>query len=303
MSVQAPSPRCFMYSRSLLLTAVVVSLANLVAAGPREVTAVRCSSLPGATRIAIEITGETRYRSGRAENPARVFFDFISTRPYVSGRRLYSTDVGDKLVKRIRVAESASEVTRVVLDLESAVEFKVSRFANPSRFVIDLSPAGIAPVSSMNLARLSAQSPSEKTSATAPGPLPPSPSAASAAGGVGVVKAANQPVPGATVTATQGATTVVTTTDQDGHYALPQLEKGVWILEVTMTGFEPAKKELTVSNAAQDLDFGLELKESPMTAHLSRSPGVGAGQRSAKVELQPQTDLENSQAQQVSPPA
>src|SRR5215470_3993079 len=69
----------------------------------------------------------------------------------------------------------------------------------------------------------------------------------------GVVKSANQAIPGATVSATQGTMTVVTTTDQNGHYSL-KLIQGVWMVEVTMVGFQPAKKTMTVSNAAQELD-------------------------------------------------
>src|SRR5262245_14008767 len=77
---------------------------------------------------------------------------------------------------------------------------------------------------------------------------------------IGVVKSGNQLIPGATVSATQEATTVVSTTDQNGRYSL-QLGQGMWVVEVTMVGFQPAKKRLTVSNADRELDFSLQLKE------------------------------------------
>ena len=77
----------------------------------------------------------------------------------------------------------------------------------------------------------------------------------------GVVKSANQAIPGATVSATQGIMTVVTTTDQSGNYSL-RLGPGVWTVEVTMVGFQPARKSLTISNAVGELDFNLQLKES-----------------------------------------
>ena len=107
-----------------------------------EVTAVRHWSLANTTRIAIEITGEARYHSDRAENPARIFFDIAGARPRIEGKRLFSDDVSDRLVKRIRVAETSPGVTRVVLDLESDAEFTVSRLENPSRLIIELRPAG-----------------------------------------------------------------------------------------------------------------------------------------------------------------
>ena len=107
-----------------------------------EVTAVRHWSLANTTRIAIEVTGEARYHSDRAENPARIFFDIAGARPRIEGKRLYADDVGDRLVKRIRVAETSPGVTRVVLDLESDADFTVSRLENPSRLIIELRPAG-----------------------------------------------------------------------------------------------------------------------------------------------------------------
>jgi N-acetylmuramoyl-L-alanine amidase len=105
-----------------------------------EVTAVRYWSFADTTRIAIEITGDTHFRADRAENPDRIFFDFVGARPSIDGHRLYSTDVGDKLLKRIRVAETSPGITRIVLDLESAAEFSVSRLDSPLRFIIELRP-------------------------------------------------------------------------------------------------------------------------------------------------------------------
>jgi N-acetylmuramoyl-L-alanine amidase len=109
-----------------------------------EVTAIRHWSLANTTRIAIEITGDVRYRTDRVENPDRIFFDLNGARPRIEGQRLFSTDVGDTLVKRIRVAETAPGVTRVVLDLESPAEFVVSHLDNPNRLIIELRPAGPA---------------------------------------------------------------------------------------------------------------------------------------------------------------
>src|SRR5579859_7880921 len=117
-----------------LMLAAATAAPETQQAAPLEVTAVRYWSLAETTRIAIEITGEVHYRSDRIENPGRIFFDFVGARPSVNGRRLYSAEVGDKLVKRIRVAETSPGVTRVVLDLESAADFTVSRLDNPNRF-------------------------------------------------------------------------------------------------------------------------------------------------------------------------
>jgi len=133
-----------------LTAAVGLLAATTAAAGARatsspEVTAVRYWTLADTTRVAIEVTGEVHYRSDRAENPDRIFFDLAGTRPSIDGHRLFSAEVGDKRLKRIRVAETMPGITRVVLDLESPAEFTISRLDNPSRMIIELRPAGAAP--------------------------------------------------------------------------------------------------------------------------------------------------------------
>jgi len=126
-------------------TAMMVAAIAATGAGRAadlEVTAVRHWSLANTTRIAIEVTGEAHYHSDRVENPDRIFFDIAGARPHIDGKRLYADEVGDKLVKRIRVAETAPGITRVVLDLQSDADFTVSRLDNPSRLIIELRPAG-----------------------------------------------------------------------------------------------------------------------------------------------------------------
>ena len=134
----------------LLPTALAVA-ADARHASPFEVTAVRCWTLADTTRIAIEITGEVHVRSDRVEDPDRIFFDFVGARPSIDGKRLYATEVGDKLLKRIRVAETVPGVTRVVLDLETAAEFSVSRLDNPSRMIIELRPPRAVPATERTL--------------------------------------------------------------------------------------------------------------------------------------------------------
>jgi len=120
------------------------ALAQEGRASALELTAVRYWTLADTTRVAIEITGEVHIRSDRVQNPDRIFFDFVGARPSIDGKRLYSAEVGDKLLKRIRVAETAPGVTRVVLDLESPTEYTVSRLDNPNRMIIELRPSNPA---------------------------------------------------------------------------------------------------------------------------------------------------------------
>ena len=76
----------------------------------------------------------------------------------------------------------------------------------------------------------------------------------------GQVTATGVPVPGATVTATQGDKKVVTSTDQQGNYRLPDLADGVWAIRVEMPGFTPLTREVTVAPDAPAATWELALQ-------------------------------------------
>lgn len=107
----------------------------------RSVTAVRHWSKPETTRIAVEVTGSFEYRTERLHNPERIYFDILNARPRIDSRRIYSAAIADKLVSKIRVAETQPGVTRVVLDLTGAVDVTPSQLANPDRLIVELRPA------------------------------------------------------------------------------------------------------------------------------------------------------------------
>lgn len=95
----------------------------------------------------------------------------------------------------------------------------------------------------------------------------------------GFVRSAGQPIPGATVTASQGSSTVSTVTDEDGHYSFALLAPGQWTVSIDLFGFEALKKEVTFS-AGLPVSFELKLKESPLVARLRRFSQQGQGQGS-----------------------
>src|SRR4029450_6196601 len=54
------------------------------------------------------------------------------------------------------------------------------------------------------------------------------------------------PGPGATAPAPRDAEQVVTVTDQQGGYRLPDLADGVWTIRVEMLGFVTASQDVTI---------------------------------------------------------
>jgi trimeric autotransporter adhesin len=75
----------------------------------------------------------------------------------------------------------------------------------------------------------------------------------------GVVKFGEVPVPGATVTATQGDKKVLAVTGQDGTYVFPELADGVWNIQVEMLCFAPLKKEIGISQGAPPAVWALTM--------------------------------------------
>jgi hypothetical protein len=68
-----------------------------------------------------------------------------------------------------------------------------------------------------------------------------------------------QPVPGATITATQRSEQVSTASDEEGVYHLAALADGVWTVTIEMTGFGTVTREVTVRAGAPPETWELTL--------------------------------------------
>src|ERR1039458_9841306 len=108
------------------------------------------------------------------------------------------------------------------------------------------------------------------------------------------VRAADQIVPGATVTALQGGAKVTAFTDENGRYTL-ELTPGVWQIEVSMFEFTTAKGQVTVSDGTAGRDWVLNMPKLsdrggpvgaagavPAASPLPAAPGIGQGARGAR---------------------
>jgi hypothetical protein len=74
----------------------------------------------------------------------------------------------------------------------------------------------------------------------------------------GTVRAADQFIPGATITARQGGAKLVTYTDENGRYSM-DLTPGVWEIEVSMFGFKTLTTPVTVTDQFTSRDWTLEM--------------------------------------------
>ena len=66
-------------------------------------------------------------------------------------------------------------------------------------------------------------------------------------------------MPGATITATQGDKSFVTSTDDSGAYSFPNLPDGIWSLRISMLGFSPVARDIGVAPEAPSPNWELNV--------------------------------------------
>lgn len=93
----------------------------------------------------------------------------------------------------------------------------------------------------------------------------------------GFVKSGGQPIPGATVTATQGSRHVSTVTDGDGHYTFPTLAPGNWTVTVQMFGFQPLNKTVDYAQAKGAVNFDIRLEEPALVRRIQQFAARSSG--------------------------
>lgn len=103
-----------------------------------KVTGIRHWSTPSYTRVAIDLGDEVTYEAARVEHPDRIFFDLHHARlaPELVGKSFAITD--DGFLTRIRAAQNADDVTRVVLDVHEVTDYSAFLLPNPYRLIIDI---------------------------------------------------------------------------------------------------------------------------------------------------------------------
>jgi hypothetical protein len=101
------------------------------------------------------------------------------------------------------------------------------------------------------------------------------PALLSAAEYSGSVRAADQFIPGATVTATQGGAKVVAYTDEAGRYTM-QLASGAWNIQVEMFGFTTVQEQVNVGGAPVFKEWTLEMPRIGQPAPPNKSSETAA---------------------------
>jgi N-acetylmuramoyl-L-alanine amidase len=86
--------------------------------------------------VVLNLEDQVQYEAHRLADPDRIYFDLHDTR-LASNLAWKSIKVGDALLKRIRVGEPVTGMTRIVLETKANTDFSVSE-PNPYRLVVEV---------------------------------------------------------------------------------------------------------------------------------------------------------------------
>lgn len=101
------------------------------------VTGIEHSSSADSTTVVLNVEDQVHYDTHRLANPDRIYLDLHNTE-LASNLAWKTLEVDDAMLKRIRVAQPVSGVTRVVLETKTRSDFSVRLEPNPYRLVVEL---------------------------------------------------------------------------------------------------------------------------------------------------------------------
>src|ERR1035437_8181205 len=122
---------------------------------PRElskfpmVTGIQHWSSADSSTVVLNLEDQVQYEAHRLANADRIYFDLHDTQ-LASNLAWKSIEVGDALLKRIRVAQPVTGMTRIMLETKANTDFSVSLEPNPYRLVVEVRKVGASPKGAVN---------------------------------------------------------------------------------------------------------------------------------------------------------
>jgi N-acetylmuramoyl-L-alanine amidase/putative methionine-R-sulfoxide reductase with GAF domain len=115
-----------------------------------RITGIRHWSSADSSTVVLDLEDQVQYETHRLANPDRIYFDLHDTS--LSADLVGKTiDIGDPLLARVRVAQPASGLTRIVLETKGNSNYSVSLEPNPYRLVVQIRKPGSDPKAQINL--------------------------------------------------------------------------------------------------------------------------------------------------------
>src|SRR5580704_4840733 len=109
------------------------------------------------------------------------------------------------------------------------------------------------------------------------------------------------PVPGATITATQGTKTIAVTSDEGGVFHFDDLPDGQWKIEITMLCFQPIDADVTIAPKMSAAKYELQLLPTDQLQALAKAPPPQPNSPQPTLQAATEKKSENGSAQQAPP--
>jgi hypothetical protein len=117
----------------------------------------------------------------------------------------------------------------------------------------------------------------------------------------GRVRYGGVPVPGATVTLTQGSTELTTVTDSQGLYEFPNVAEGSWKISIALRGFAPIRGTVTIGATNDQGEWTLQMLELKDLLSMAQTEPATTSPLKARDENQPRQSAKNDKPEEPTP--
>ena len=119
----------------------------------------------------------------------------------------------------------------------------------------------------------------------------------------GRVRYGGVPVPGATVTLTQGSTELTAVTDSQGLYQFPSVSEGDWKISIELRGFTPVHGSVTIGATNEQAEWTLQMLELKDLLSLAQTEPAAAAPLKARDKEQPKQTAKSEKPEEPVPQA
>lgn len=119
----------------------------------------------------------------------------------------------------------------------------------------------------------------------------------------GQVRYGGVPVPGATVTLTQGSTELSAVTDSQGLYEFPKIAEGNWKIKIELRGFASLSGNVTISPTNEQGEWALQMLDLKTLLSMAQKEPATTAPSIAREKEQPKESAKNEKPEEPAPQA
>lgn len=120
----------------ILALLLVLLINNSDAKKQTSIEGIRYATYESYTRVVIDVNGPLDFTQNRLSNPDRIYFDLKNCS--ISGEKQSPLNIGDDVLKEVRMARFDKNTVRVVFDVKKTKNYYAFVLENPYRLVVDI---------------------------------------------------------------------------------------------------------------------------------------------------------------------